>query len=577
MKILRVDMSAEEIRYETLPEEYELYGGRGLIARLLNEEVNPKCDPLGSENKLIFCHGLLAGTAAPSSGRLSIGAKSPLTGTIKEANAGGIAGQMLARLGLKAIIIENQPKEKKMFILKIDGDGAANLVPANDYIGMSNYSLVSKLRNTFGERIGVISIGPAGEFGYKNSSIQITDLEGRPSRAAARGGLGAVMGAKGLKAVVLEPVTSAEIPYENKEIFLNAARNYIQGVKKHPVSGKAMSEWGTAVLVNVVNEMGALPTRNFSRGSFEAAEEISGENLAKIQSQRGGKTGHICQNGCPIGCSNVYLDEKGNYLTSGLEYETIALNGANCGIASLDTIARIDRLCDDFGLDTIETGATLAVCMEAGKIGFGDEEGALSLIQEMINCTDFGKILGQGTAFTAQKLGVKRIPTVKGQAIAGYDPRALKGTGVTYATSPMGADHTAGNSLSEKSVDPQQKEGQTQVSANLQILMATFDSLGLCIFAGFCAEEPENMNYLLQMMEGKFGGRWTLEKLLEIGIRTLTLEKTFNEKAGFTSLDDRLPDFMRVEPLPPSNCIFDIPPEEIDSTFSFISKKSERS
>lgn len=567
MNFLRVDMASEAAKFESPGDTYQLCGGRALIAKILNDEVDPRCDPLGPQNKLIICTGLLAGTNAPTAGRISVGGKSPLTGTIKEANAGGTAGRMISRLGIRAIIVENAAPGK-CFILKIS-DGSAQLLPGEQYAGLNNYELVSRLQEAYGSKIGVISIGGAGERGYRNSTVQITNTEGYPSRAAARGGMGAVMGAKGLKAIVLEPGSSAEVAYSDKEKFNSAVKNYVQGIKDHPISGQAMPALGTAVLVNAVNAMGALPTRNFSNGSFEGAEAISGENLVKIQGERGGKNGHICQVGCPIGCSNIYHDENGQYLTSGFEYETIALNGANCGISSLDTIARIDRLCDDFGLDTMETGTTIAVCMEAGKIPFGDDKGALALVQEMMDGSELGKVLGQGTAVAGQYLGVKRIPTVKGQSIAAYDPRALKGTGVTYATSPMGADHTCGNSILEQSVTPTQKEGQVDVSTHLQVGMATFDSLGLCIFSGFCTADPANIGHLLDMVSSRFGGDWDVNKLFSIGINTLSLEKKFNAAAGIGEELNRLPEFMTTEPLAPTGGVFDIPADELNKAIPF--------
>lgn len=564
-KFLRVNMTSGSVNFEDIKEDYLYFGGRGLVAKLLCDEVDPKADPLGPDNKLIICTGLLAGTSAPSSGRLSVGAKSPLTGTIKEANAGGIAAQMLARLGVKAVIVEGS--SAAWYILKIGRD-QAELIPADKYLGMNNYALVAALKADYGDKAGVISIGGAGERGYRNSTVQITDSEGRPCRAAARGGLGAVMGSKKLKAVVLEPA-AAETSYADKEKFTAAMRGYSKAVKSHPLSGEALPALGTAVLVNIVNSMGALPTRNFQSGTFEAAEQISGEQLAKLQGERGGKLGHPCHPGCVIGCSNIYNDADGNYLTAGLEYETIGMNGSNCGISDLDSIAKIDRLCDDFGLDTMETGATIAVCMEAGKIPFGDAQGALGLLQEMIDGTEMGRLLGQGTQVTGEKLGVTRIPTVKGQSLAAYDPRALKGTGVTYATCPMGADHTAGNSLGNPTVDPVKKEGQVQVSSTLQVGIATFDNLGMCIFSGFCAEDPANGGYLLEMMAGLYGGEWTPDRLFGTGVQTLMLEKDFNARAGFTAADDKLPSFFYTEALPPSNSVFDLGEDEVAATLQF--------
>jgi aldehyde:ferredoxin oxidoreductase len=561
-------MKTTQIVLEDINESCLYLGGRGLIAQLMNQEVPPSCEALGDENKLILCTGLLVGTSAPSSGRLSIGGKSPLTGTIKESNVGGLAAQQLSKLDLKAIIIENKPKIDSWYILKISRNNIS-LLPGEQYLGMNNYELTSVLQEEFGAHVVIVSIGGAGEKLYKNSSIQVTDTNNHPSRAAARGGLGSLMGSKGLKAIVLDVAGSFNTHYADKEAFTLAAKHYIKGIKENPISGQAMPALGTAVLVNAVNAIGALPTKNFSHGNFEYAEAISGEYLAELQHQRKGIIGHACHPGCPIKCSNVYNDKNGAYLTSGLEYETIALVGSNCGISSLDTIALIDRMCDDFGLDTMETGATIAVCMEAMQIEFGDEMGAISLVQEMIKGSELGIILGQGTKYTGEKFGVNRIPTVKGQGMAGYDPRSLKGTGITYAVSPMGADHTAGNAFGNPSVDATKKEGQVGLSTNLQVGMATFDSLGMCIFAGFCTDNPQNISFLLDMMSAKFGDEWTPERLFGLGVQTIALEKKFNKGAGFTDKDNRLPDFFYQEMLPPHNTIFDFTDEELAQAIPF--------
>lgn len=567
-KFLRINMETKSLKYEEAKEEYKLFGGRDLVAKLLNDEVDPQCDPLGSGNKFIVCPGLLTDSAAPSSGRLSVGGKSPLTGTIKEANVGGIFAQMLAKHRIKAIIIEGKPANDAWFVLKLDQD-KAELVPGENFVGLNNYRLTEELQKNYGDKIGILSIGGAGEKGYLNSTLQVTSSNKTPSRAAARGGLGAVMGSKGIKAIVLDVGGPLNPDYVDKERFMNAAKNYINGIKENPLTGQGLPALGTAVLVNLTNSLGILPTRNYSSGNFEHAESISGEHLLEIQSQRKGKSGHACLSGCAVGCSNVYNNQQGEYLTSGLEYETLALLGSNCGISSLDTIAALDRMCDDFGLDTIETGATIGVCMEAGKVSFGDDQGAIRLVEEMMMGTEFGKILGQGTVNTGKKLGVKRIPAVKGQSLAGYDPRGLKGTGVTFATSPMGADHTAGNLLGFPGLDPLKKEGQVEASTMMQVLMATIDSLGMCLFASFVTDKPENVGYLLEMMAGKFGGEWDQDKLFGIGVQTIALEKKFNKAAGFTEKDDRLPEFMYQEELPPHNVIFDIPDAELAKAIPF--------
>ena len=438
-KFIRIDMTLLETSSEDAGTEYDLSGGRGLIARLLNDEVDPLCGPLESGNLLVFCTGVLAGTAAPTSSRLSVGAKSPLTGGIKEANAGGTFGRRLADYNIKAIIIEGKPLDEMIYIIHISEAGV-QVLPADDYRGLNNYELVGRLAGCFGTDISVASIGVAGERGYHNSTVQVTDMEGRPARAAARGGLGAVMGSKGIKAVVIDRPSERITPeYEDGSAFREACRNYIRGIKANPTSGMAMPALGTAVLVNPVNAIGALPVNNFSSGQFADAERISGEMLSQIQNKRGGSNGHGCQPGCPIRCSNVYMDESGSYLTSGFEFETIALNGSNLGISNLDVIAGIDRICDDLGIDTMETGCTMGVCMEAGLISFGDEDGVFSLLSEMADGTDRGRLLAMGAAECGKKLGVERVPAVKNQAMAAYDPRALKGHRRNLRYQPYGS------------------------------------------------------------------------------------------------------------------------------------------
>ncbi len=566
-KILRINMTDATAHYQDADTSYELFGGRGLIARILTEEVPALCDPLGPENKLVLCPGLFGDTVAPCHGRLSVGGKSPLTGTIKEANAGGTFAKRMVSLGLKALIVEGQPSSKEWSIVILDKD-TTEIRPAAQYMGMNNYQLTDELRTEFGNGVSIASIGCAGERGYRNSTIQITDPDGRPSRAAARGGLGSVMGSKRIKAFVITESGEYKGEYHDRAVFLENNRLYTKEVLANPISGQGLPALGTAVLVNMTNAMGILPTNNFSQGQFEFAEEISGERIAELQATRNGVMKHACHAGCVIHCSNIINDAGGNYVTSGLEYETIGLNGANCGIRDIDVVAQIDRICDDLGIDTMETGCTIGVCMEAGKIAFGDGAGALKLLQEMKEGNEFGLLLGQGTEVTGKALGVARIPTVKGQAIAAYDPRGLKGTGITYATSPMGGDHTAGNALGMPG-DPGDKEGKVEISRNLQVAMAVMDSLGICIFASFVFENPDNIALLANMVGAKFGGEWDIPKLMGLGVQALSMEKKFNRDAGFTAKDDRLPEFMYSEALPGSELQFDISDEELAATLPF--------
>jgi aldehyde:ferredoxin oxidoreductase len=566
--ILRVNMSTLTIEKQDVPEEYKLLGGRGLTSRIVFDEVEPTCDPLGPKNKVILAPGLLAGTIAPSSGRLSIGAKSPLTGGIKESNAGGTVAQKLARLGVKAVIIEGVPENKGTHILLIDEAGC-KIIQDQAYKGLGNYETAAKLQEIYGKDAGILSIGPAGEYGYSISGIACTNIEGMPSRHAARGGLGSVLGSKGVKAVVVKPSKSKAIQYNQLKTFKEISSDW---AKEIIPSKKVMTELGTASLVSVVNKLGFLPTRNFSQGSFEEAENMSGQKLAEIVKQRGGKTGHPCHPGCVIRCSNIFNDENGEYLTSGLEYETLVLTGSNLGISDLDAIAWIDRFCDDFGIDTMSTGATLGVAAEAGLATFGDIDSFKNLLNEMKERTTLGRVLGQGSVVTGRVFGVKRVPAVKGQSMSAYDPRGLKGTGVTYLTCPMGADHTAANIMPGRvGFRPETKDGaphdsddmiQVQISRDVQIIVAVFDVTGLCFFVG---TTTENIDLMARLINARYGTNLSMDDLLDIALNAIKTEVEFNKRAGITKAQNRLPEFMQTEPLQPKGYTFNIPQEEIDS------------
>ncbi len=561
--IVRVNTAEGTIKKESVPEEYKLLGGKSLIARIMNDEVDPTCEPLGPGNKFIVSPGILGGTPAPSSGRISVGGKSPLTGGIKEANAGGTIAHRLARLGIKAIIFENVPAEPSLKLLVIKPD-SISLEPAESYAGMGNYELNEKLRATYGDKVSIMSAGPAGERGYPNSSVAISDTNGRPTRQAARGGMGAVMASKGIKAIIVEDPGPVKLEMADRKAFQNAAKGLSKALLENPIAGGGLPALGTASLVSLVNGMGALPTNNFSVGVFEGSENICGERIAELQKTREGANGHPCHPGCVIRCSNIYNDASGNYITSGMEYETISLIGSNCGISDPDVIAKLDRTCDDFGLDTMDTGTTIAVAMEVGLAKFGDAESQMKLVEEIVKDTHLGKILAQGTGAAGRILGAKRIPAVKGQGLAGYDPRGLKGTGVTQATSPMGADHTCGNTLGQP-LDPLNKEGQLELSKNLQFVTATMDSLGLCIFVCFCFEKPENLQYLADMVNARYGTSLDVNGVIGIGAQCVQLEREFNKRAGITEANGKMPDFMSKEPLPPHNKVFDFTLSELQA------------
>jgi len=420
-----------------------------------------------------------------------------------------------------------------------------------------------------------MSIGPAGEQRLSAACINFADTNGRPGRAAGRGGLGAVMGSKGIKAIVVDDSGADRVPVANPEAFKAANKRWVEILKGHPVTGQGLPAYGTAILINIINEAGALPTKNFRFGRFEHAQDISGERMAELIEARGGKTKEGCHPGCVIQCSNVYHDKDGKYLTSGFEYETIWALGANTTIKELDDIARLDALCDDIGIDTIETGVSLGVAMEAGLIPWGDGKAAIELIKKVATGEPMGKIIGNGSSFTGQALGVDRIPVVKRQALPAYDPRSVKGVGVTYCTSAMGADHTAGYAVAPNilkvggNVDPLKKEGNVQTSKNLQIATAAVDSTGLCLFVAFAVlDTQDGVQTIVNLLNAQYGLNLTPDDVIKLGISILKDENTFNQRAGFTTAHDRLPDFFK-EPLPPHNTTWDFTDEELQQAKTF--------
>lgn len=568
MKIYRVNMTDLAFTSEEVPEVWKLLGGRGLTSAIIAKEVEPTCHPLGSKNKLVFAPGLLAGTMAANAGRLSVGSKSPLTGGIKESNSGGTAAQRLAKLGVKALIIEGMPKGDQWYSLHVHKDGV-KIKEETEFLGKGNYEIIHTLTSRYGENTGVITIGQAGEHKVASANISVKDPKGH-IRSAGRGGLGAVMGSKRIKYITLDDHDGSGISILDRKKFIAAAHVFNKGLLSHPVSGDALPKYGSNVLMNVLNEAGALPTQNFRMGQFAEAEKISGETMYDLIMQRKGDPTHGCHVGCIIRCSQTYNDKDGKYLTSGFEYETIWGFGAGCTVDDLDIIARIDHFCDDVGIDTIEMAGVMMVAMEAGLLKWGDGEGILKLLDEVKRGTHLGRILGNGADFTGQAFGVTRIPTVKHQSMPAYDPRAVKGIGVTYATTTMGADHTAGYSVAANilkvggHIDPLDKKGQIELSRNLQIATAALDSAGLCIFVAFAVLDYEPVSHaIIDMINAQYGTNWSVDDWFNLGRSVLKTEQAFNEAAGFTNKDDRLPEFFN-EPIPPHNATWDFTGEELD-------------
>jgi len=575
-KILRVNMSDLSIKSEEVPEVYQGLGGRGLTSAIVSKEVEPTCTAIGPSNKLVIAPGLLGGTNCANSGRVSVGAKSPLTGGIKESNSGGQIGGYLARLGIAALVFEGLPEGGKLYKLYV-GKDKAELTPADDLKGSGNYATVEKLRQAFGDKVGYVSIGQAGEWKMASASIAFTDRDVRPTRHAGRGGMGAIMGSKGLKAIIVDPEKGEQAPIKDSDAFKAAAKRFAKAIQEHPVTSQGLTNYGTDILVNIINEAGGLPTRNFSAGRFEGADKVGGESLNKVTIERKGETSHGCMSGCIIRCSGTYNDANGEYVSKWPEYETVWAWGPNCGIDDLDAIARIDRACDDIGLDTIDTGNAVAVAMEGGIKEFGDAAGAEELLGEIGKGTPLGRILGAGAAVTGKALGVRHVAVVKGQALPAYDPRAIKGIGVTYATSTMGADHTAGYTIGPNvmkvggDVDPLKPDGQADLSRDLQIATAAIDTAGLCLFVAFpVTDNPDAFTAIVDMVNAKFGLSLTGDDVLGLGKKVLGMERNFNKSAGFTAADDRLPEFFRTEKLSPHNLVFDVTDQDLDGVYSFV-------
>ena len=572
--ILRINTKEKSYSFEEPSQEFMALGGRALTSKMILKEVPATCHPLSPSNKLVFAPGLLSGSPAANSGRLSVGAKSPLTLGIKESNTGGLVSQKLARLGIKALVLEDRPEEDTWSIIVI-GKGSVKILPAEEYRGLCNGDMIEKLWERFGKRVGVASIGPAGEQRLTGASIQFADPKGHPGRAAGRGGLGAVMGSKKIKAIVVDDAGADKFPLQNPEAFKAANKKWVELLMKHPVSGEGLPAFGTAVLVNLINEAGALPTKNFRSGRFEHAQDISGETMAANIEKRGGIVSEGCHPGCVIRCSQVYNDKDNTYLTSGFEYETIWAFGAHCLIRDLDDIARLDRLCDEFGVDTIETGVTIGVAMEGGLIPWGDGKAAIELLKKVGTGDPLGKIIGNGAAFTGQALGVDRIPVVKRQALPAYDPRSVKAVGVTYATTPMGADHTAGYGVCQNvlsvggAIDPLKKENNVEISKDLQIATAAIDAAGLCLFVAFpVLDHAEGLQLIVDMLNAQYGLALTTDDVVQLGISILKDEHEFNRLAGFTRKDDRLPDMFK-EVFPPHNTTWDFTDEELEKARTF--------
>lgn len=586
-------MSDLSHNWEKTPSKYETLAGRAFTSTIVSEEVDPMCHPLREFNKIVISPGLLAATPAPSSGRLSVGGKSPLTGGIKEANAGGLTATRLARIGVKGIIIEGMPQEndKNWYSILVQKDNC-EIMETNDYAGIGVYNLISKIWKDYPSKPGIIGCGIAGQRLSKAAGVFGNNVENTdPGRYAGRGGLGSVFGSKRVVAVISDDTGGKKPEPKDKNRFEEGRKKLVDALDAHPVTGKlkddngnpfgGLKNYGTNILQNIINESGALPTRNFREGRFEHAAKISGEAVHELVDKTRKKFGekaegnyaHPCHPGCLMACSNaVPYENTGKLHVSPLEYESAWALGSDLGIDVLQDVAELNRLCNDIGLDTIELGNTIAMLMESGLIDFGDGKGAINALKQAYDEKSYlGRLITAGALTAGQVLGVTRIPTVKGQSLPAYDPRAIRGIGVTYSTSPMGADHTSGYTIAAEILgikgsitDPREIE-KAELSRAFQATTAYIDSSGYCVFIAFCIlDNDEGFTGMVDTVNGFLGQEIDVT---QYGLEVLKKEVEFNRMAGFTEKNDRLPEFFYKEPLPPHNVVFNVPDDELDKVF----------
>ncbi len=447
---------------------------------------------------------------------------------------------------------------------------------ATELVGKQNFAIIDAMNAQFSKKIGIMSIGVPGEERMASANISVKDPD-QKIRSHGRGGLGAVMGSKKIKCITIDSTGGGNVEIVDRDKFRAAAKVFAKAMLDHPVTGEGLATYGTNILINILNEAGGLPTKNFRYGQCDHHDKISGETMYETIVAREGKPKHGCHSGCIIQCSQVYNDENNEYLTSGFEYETVWGLGANGLVESLDDIARCDSIMDDIGIDSIEGVVLLSTAMEAGVIPWGDGKECIRVLRDEIGkATPLGRILGNGTGFVGKAYGLTRVAVVKNQGIPAYDPRSVKGIGITYATSTMGADHTSGYTIATNIlkvggfVDPLKKEGQVELSRNLQIATAAIDSTGMCIFVAFpVLDIPEAFTAIVDMLNAAYGIELNGDSVTDLGKAVLKIEHQFNLDAGLNNAHDRLPEFFELDTVPPHNAIWDFTPEEIDEFWDF--------
>ncbi len=548
-KYMHIDLSERSVKTEELDGEDVVRAGRYLIAKTLLDQNAANVDPMGPENPLIFSAGPFSGSNFSNANRLSVGCKSPLTGGIKEANSGGTFAFAMGQLGISGFNLYGQCAD--WTVMHIKKGGEIEWHDGSPYLGQGTMETAEKLFEKFGDKISLGICGPVGEYGGLVAGISFTDPEGRPTRIAARGGVGAVMGSKKVKAIVVDRDKMPE--FHDRKALMGSVRDYGKMLGADAAI-QAFSDLGTAMVGDFTNNIGGLPTRNFSAGQLIDTKEqpfrLGGDFIREQNLARGGETTHACMPGCMIRCSNVYADKDGKEMCSPMEYETLGLVGTNCGLEDPDHVAYLNNIANDLGIDTIELGATLGVLMEAGEGEFGDYEFMAKALDDMRKGTERGKILAQGTARVGAHFGVQRIPVIKKQGISAYDPRVIEVTGISMMVTAQGADHTTGN-IPGFACDGKTTEELTDASLDIQILCAAADSLGLCLFGRSVTNVQ--LDFMVDALNRACGTDLDGSFYRKIGLEALQLEWEFNKQAGFTEADDELPDFFYDEELPPQN------------------------
>jgi aldehyde:ferredoxin oxidoreductase len=548
-RYLQIDLAKQSIVEQRLSGREVLSAGRHFIARTLLAADVAGVDPLSPDNPLIFSAGPFAGTNFSNANRLSVGCKSPLTGGIKEANTGGTFAFALGQLEIAGFTLNGASDD--WVVIHIPKDGPITFEDASPYMGLGNFEAARRLHGKYGDKVSLALCGPVGEYLGLVAGIGFSDTDNRPSRLAARGGVGAVMGAKKVKAIVVDKHKMP--PLHDRKRVMSAIKSYGKKLGESPAV-KSLETTGTAMVADLTNYMGSLPVRNFSCGQQHSLDDgpfRMGEDFIREQNAaRGGEISHACMPGCLIKCSNVYVDSAGRELVSPLEYETIGLLGTNCGLEDPDDVARLNEIANDLGIDSIEVGAMIAVLMEDGQAEFGDVAFMEQCLADIRAGNERGRVLAQGTARVGEHYGVRRVPVIKKQAISAYDPRVVEVTGISMMVTAQGADHTTGNAPSYecagKSVDVIAAE-----SYKMQVNSAVADSIGLCVFGRSVTDV--NLALIAEAMNDAHGTDITPEEVRDLGREALKLEAEFNAAAGFSEADDELPAFFHDEPLPPTN------------------------